>query len=155
MREAFTTYQSFQHTALTVLAIWGGINLVAGGAVYLRASGQWQSFGGICAAWGIVNLLIGGIQLITQRNPAVPEALGAALKGGISNLQLVTGFWISDFATVAIGIVFLLPQIAIRSEGLQGIGKGLILQGAFLAIFDAFLLAGINGYVQTLIKLVP
>ncbi len=155
MREAFTQYQGFQQTALTVMAVWGGINLVGGGVLWLRAAGQWHSFGGICAAWGIVNLAIGGIQLLTQRNAAAPEVLGTALKGGITNLQLVTGFWISDFATIAIGIVFLLPQIALRNDGLQGAGKGLILQGAFLAIFDIFLLAGINGYVQALIKLVP
>lgn len=154
MPEAFAQNQTLQGRVLLVLAAWGALNLVGGGIIALRGSDQLQSFGQVCAAWGIINLLIGGIQTFTQRGANVPPSLSTALAGAVVNGRIITGFWVTDFATILIGIFFLAPQIAIRSASLQGLGKGLIVQGIGLGLIDTVLFFANTGYTQQLVRLV-
>ncbi|QIN79011.1 hypothetical protein GBA65_11300 [Rubrobacter marinus] len=115
--------------------------------------GQLRYFWQVAALWA-VNTLIGLPQYLDLAGPATPPAtLAEALRDGLGTARLLSGAFVSDLATMLVGALLAWRTVTRDSERLQGWGKGLVVQGLWLAVFDGVLLA-INGeYVGSLLVL--
>ena len=153
--EAYRLYAHRESVSLLILAVWGVSNLVAGAFLCRSTSGQARYFWQVALVWGIVNTLIGVPQYLDLAGPAAPpETLAGALADGLGTARLLSGAFVSDLATMTVGGLLAWRVVTRGSERLQGWGKGLIAQGLWLAVFDAFLLALNGGYVRDLLGLV-
>ena len=153
--EAYALYSQRESAALLILALWGLSNLVAGVFFSLRTSGQPRYFWQVAALWGIVNVLIGVPQYLDLGGPPTePATLAQALRDALGTARLLSGAFVSDLATMLVGGLLTWRKVTRDSERLQGWGKGLIVQGLWLAVFDGVLLE-INGeYARELFGLV-
>ena len=153
--EAHRLYAHRESVSLLILAVWGVTNLVAGVFFSRRTSGQPRYFWQVAFVWGVVNALIGVPQYLDLAGPAAPPAtLSGALTEALGTARLLSGAFVSDLATMLVGGLLAWRIVTRDSERLQGWGKGLVVQGLWLAVFDGFLLA-LNGvYVRDLLGLV-
>ena len=129
---------------MTVLSGWAGANLVGGtvGAL-LAESPRARAFHGTNAAWNTVNLGIavaGGIGVASRRRAGPPslEDLGRQHRGLRTALAVNLGL---DVVYVGSGIALWGLGGEVRGLDLPGVGQSLVLQGAFLGLFDAVFLA--------------
>jgi len=127
---------AFQLRLLKQLTAWSLLSIFAGGLLALLSADRsfWQAFGGMNAAWGLVNLLIAsaglyGVLKKGRRGIADEEA---------ERLKLLRLLKVNVFLDVGYVLVGLGMVIWGRSALLHGFGWGIILQGAFLLLFDAF-----------------
>lgn len=152
--EAYRLYTHRESVALLILAVWGVTNVVAGALFFRRTSGQPRHFWQVAALWGAVNALIGLPQYLDLAGPPAPPAtLAKALGDGVGTARLLSGAFVSDLTTMLVGGLLAWRRVARDSERLQGWGKGLVVQGAWLAVFDGVLLALNGGYVRDLLVL--
>lgn len=150
--DAYSLYTQRESTALLILAVWGVSNLVAGAFFSRRSSGQPRHFWQVAVLWGAVNILIGIPQYLDLAGPpAQPATLAEALRDGVGIARLLSGAFVSDLATMLVGGLLAWRIVTRDSERLQGWGKGLVVQGLWLAVFDGVLLALNGGYVWALI----
>lgn len=154
MLEAHNLYSHRESAALLILALWGVTNLVAGTFFSRRTSGQPKHFWQVAVLWGAVNSLIGIPQYLDLAGPPTePATLAEALGDGLGTARLLSGAFVSDLATMLVGGLLAWRRVTRDSERLQGWGKGLVVQGAWLAVFDGVLLALNGGYVRDLLAL--
>jgi hypothetical protein len=127
---------AFQRRLLKQLSAWSLLSIFVGGLLALLSSDRtfWQAFGGMNAAWGFVNLLIASAGLYgVLRKERQGIADEQAERRKLLRLLKVNVFLDVGYVLVGLGMV-----IWGRSALLQGFGWGIILQGAFLLLFDAF-----------------
>jgi|GEM_PF-3538960 len=154
-----STHQQYidsQYTAIIILASWGILNAIVGGILAWRTRGHGRApyFWQVCIAWGVVNAIIAIPQIFALPHTGSPATLAQGLQDGFSQSRFLAGFWISDFATILVGVLWLSRKVTITDDRWQGFGAGLVLQGGFLAIFDIVLLTITNNYYQDLLKLI-
>jgi hypothetical protein len=128
---------------LTALAGWSGANLIGGTTGALLADDpRWRSFHATNAAWNTVNLGIavaGAVGLARKQRAGDPgpEALLRAHRG----LRTALGVNLAlDGVYVGSGVALAVHGGRLRELDLRGVGLSLVLQGAFLAVFDAHFL---------------
>ena len=152
--EAYRLYSHRESEALLILAVWGVGNLVAGAFFSRRTTGQPRHFWQVVALWGAVNALIGVPQYLDLAGPPAPPAtLTEALRDAVGIARLLSGAFVSDLATMLVGGLLAWRVVTRDSERLQGWGKGLVVQGLWLAVFDGVLLALNGDYVRDLLAL--
>jgi hypothetical protein len=127
---------AFQLRLLKQLTAWSLLSIFAGGLLALLSAERsfWQAFGGMNAAWGLVNLLIASAGLfgvLKKKRRGIPDEQAERRK--LLRLLKVNVFLDVGYVLVGLGMV-----IWGRSALLHGFGWGIILQGAFLLLFDAF-----------------
>ncbi|TVQ10317.1 MAG: hypothetical protein EA364_12605 [Balneolaceae bacterium] len=128
---------SQQHMAMTVLLGWGLTNLAAG-SVLAAASPGYRDFGYMTAGWGLVNAGIAAFSLYSGP-PFDPQTV--TLAEYLRDEQLFNRILaINSGLNVAyIGVGAGMARWG-SSSRIRQFGSAIILQGAFLMAFDAFLL---------------
>ncbi len=124
-------------TNMTILGIWAGINIVQGGISSTNAEGSDKAFFKMNTYFNAVNLGIAGFGLAMVRkemNKQYSFAENLLKQEKLEKLLLLnTGL---DAAYIATGLYLKERGARVNNEETAGFGNSLVLQGAFLLIFD-------------------
>lgn len=148
MPNAWSQYNSFeqwnksrmkhQNTAMTVLGSWAIVNIAGGMILQSKTEGEMKYFHQMNAGWNLVNAGISGWSLIRsvaeQSKVADFASASTKLDGFQKTLLLNAGL---DVGYMVGG--FYLMERSNRDQSpdrLRGFGKSVLLQGAFLFVFD-------------------
>lgn len=140
---AFNTERTaLDHRAMNVLATWALANVAAGTALTLAGEGQSKPFGQMTLGWGAVNLgIVAALKLGKGR--AVPTDRAGTVRtqlateniylfnAGLDVAYLASGFWMLEHAKTRN------TQADYQQD--KGFGKGLLVQGGFLLLFDGLM----------------
>lgn len=123
--------------AMWVLNGWAGVNLAAGGAGWIAADDpEWRAFHQANFVWNLVNLGLGINGLV--QGYADPRALDlkASREASVSTQvsYLVNGGL--DLVYLTVGAILLWRGNVDPSPRLRGWGKAVLLQAAFLLLYD-------------------
>lgn len=122
---------------MSQLLFWAGLSLGVG-APMLFSSREWvRSFGGMTAAWAIVNAVIAILSLLSARRKARQNADAETIWSWMRHL--VRLLWLNaglDVVYVLVGVGLIGWDPANRM--LNGFGWAIIIQGAFLLLFDTW-----------------
>lgn len=130
---------SIQKTGMQTLGIWALTNIAVGTFASLSTKGESQAFWQMNAGWNIINAGIAGMGYFSQ---SIPNTLLGTLQeqhsietilavnAGLDIAYIIGGFYLKEKA-----------KTSDIPERLQGFGNAIILQGAFLFVFDAILYA--------------
>ncbi len=122
---------------MTILAAWAGVNIIQGSISATNATGSGEYFFKMNAYWNIVNLGIaswGLIQLRKELTQKYTYSQNQLAQQKLEKILLLNSGL--DLAYIATG--FLLKENGNRLNNLKttGFGNSLLLQGAFLLVFD-------------------
>ena len=128
---------------MLVLGGWaiGSIAIGVGGA-FVAADPTWQAFWATTAGWNVVNLALAVGSLTAPARPAPPDDPVAAhhrleklllFNAGLDVGYMATGAWAWDRGASGTG------WGALEPDQLTGLGQAVLVQGAFLLIFDLVL----------------
>ena len=130
-------------TGMEVLGSWGIANIVDGGIGYFTAKqDEWKYFHEMNALWGIVNTGIATLSLVNGRKER-EENLNARQAYDVykksKKIYLVNGGL--DLVYMAAGVVLTKygQNTKTNSALFTGFGRSVVMQGAFLFIFDSFM----------------
>jgi len=130
---------SIQQTGMQVLGSWALANIIIGGINSTQTHGESSAFWQMNAGWNIVNASIAGFGYFTQSMPTTLSGTIAeqhsietllAVNAGLDLAYIVGGFYLREKA-----------KTSDQETRLRGFGNAIILQGAFLLLFDAALYA--------------
>lgn len=144
--------------SMWVLGGWAAANIAVGAIGMSRAKGEMRAFHQMNLGWGAINLGLAasGLWTAMHSDPAALdgwagyEALQSTQRiflfnAGLDAGYIMTGFWMQERS----------KNVAKHAERLRGFGRSIVLQGAFLCIFDL----GAYFYLQPLAtqfrKMVP
>ena len=142
---------------MEVLCTWGVANIADGGIGYFTAKqNEWKYFHEMNALWGVVNTSIAAISLNNGRKEMI-ERLNAQqsydqykaskkiylINSGLDLLYMVTGLGLTKYGETTKNN----PAI------FSGFGKSIVMQGAFLFIFDNFMYTSHARYNNRWIRL--
>jgi hypothetical protein len=136
-----STRLDYNRQGMMILGSWALLNLLIGTIGSFRTRGQVQAFHQMNAYWNLVNLGIAGYGFWQT-----------------SQILLVVNFWevltaqqeiekvllfnaALDLAYMAIGFFLVERGLRLEKERWIGSGKSILLQGAFLLLFDGILVA--------------
>ncbi len=136
-----STRLDYNRQGMMILGSWALLNLLIGTIGSFRTRGQVQAFHQMNAYWNLVNLGIAGYGFWQA-----------------SQISLVVNFWevltaqqeiekvllfnaALDLAYMAIGFFLVERGLRLEKERWIGSGKSILLQGAFLLLFDGILVA--------------
>lgn len=133
------TRLSYNQSGMLILGSWALINLVWGSLGARHANGDVKAFHQMNAYWNVVNLAIAGFGYwqASQEVPGLDFWASIEAQHGIEKILLLNcGL---DLGYIAMGGY--LMERGRRREKVQwvGFGKSIVLQGAFLLVFDAIL----------------
>ncbi|MBK8388915.1 MAG: hypothetical protein IPL23_06300 [Saprospiraceae bacterium] len=130
-----------QKTAMMVLGSWGIGNVVAGSIGALSTDDKtWKSFHQMNIGWGVVNTALAAFGVHKAGMPIDGISANELLRdnmrltnvllfnAGLDVAYIASGFYLKEKGKTAIK----------NKEKWKGYGKSLILQGAFLLIFDSY-----------------
>lgn len=124
-------------TNMTILAAWAGVNIIQGSISATNATGSGPYFFRMNAYWNVVNLGIASLglfQLRKELNKQYSLTQNHLAQQKLEKILLLnTGL---DLAYITTGL--LLKENGNRTSNLRntGFGNSLLLQGAFLLVFD-------------------
>lgn len=132
IRTADTSYYDFQKLVGRTLLSWGGLNAIFGAAAQVKANPFMRQFGLQALAWGAIDALIA---LFGLRDAQRKQAARA------STLAQARRFRVIVLANAALDIGYIAGGLAAlrgaNGKGERaGMGVGIIVQGAFLLLFD-------------------
>ncbi|MGA1249204.1 MAG: DUF6992 family protein [Candidatus Kapaibacteriota bacterium] len=130
---------SIQKTGMQILGTWALTNIIAGGIASSKSQGETSAFWQMNAGWNIINAGIAGIGYFTQSMPNTLAGTVAEQHSIETLLAVNTGL---DIAYI-LGGLYLREKAhnSEQSERLRGFGNAIMMQGAFLLLFDAALYA--------------
>lgn len=121
---------------MTVLGAWSVSNLLIGGIMRQRTQATSHYFHEMNAAWNLVNLGIAGLGYFS-----LPDIGQWTMIEGLRELEKLDRILIFnaglDIAYIAMGYALIERGQRLESQRFLGYGRSLILQGAFLFVFDA------------------
>lgn len=128
---------SIQQTGMQTLGIWALTNIAIGTYASMTTSGERQSFWQMNAGWNIVNAGIAGMGYFSQ---SIPTTLSATIHEQ-SSIETLLAFNAGLDIAYIIGGLYMKEKANTSDtpERLRGFGNAIMLQGAFLFIFDAIL----------------
>jgi hypothetical protein len=127
-----------KNTGMQVLGTWAAANIVAGSIGWAGTTGQTRYFYQMNTIWNVANLgvaILGyaGTQRDKDRKYTAEESLEQQRK--VEKIFLVNGAL--DLVYIGAGLYVNHRGIVNNSDQSKGYGKAVILQGAFLLLFDA------------------
>ena len=129
------------HTTLTgmkVLGIWGAVNMGVGAVGWAKSEGESHKyFYQMNTFWGVTNAGIGLLSYLgNKRNSGKQLTADESLKAqhSIEKIFLINGGL--DFVYIGTGILLNVRGNNKNNAQLKGYGSSLIMQGAFLLLFD-------------------
>ncbi len=130
--------QQINKTGMLVLGTWAVGNILTGAYGHFTATGKARYFHQMNAMWNFVNLGIATFGYVNALNAdpytmGLSEAVGEyttmqnilLLNAGLDVAYMTAGFYLRERS-----------KTSSKAEMLKGYGNGLILQGAFLFVFD-------------------
>ena len=127
----------FGRTVSTRLMLWSVLSMAVGALLWRRGSPFWRGFGVQSLGWGVVDAVIAGSGLLGQRRSAQPSATGDPERAARKLRRLL---WFNaglDVGYMA-GGVWLARTKGREDAGWRGQGWGIVVQGAFLFLFDLY-----------------
>lgn len=113
------------------LVAWSSANIIGGTVLATQTSGRAQAFHASNALWNTVNLTLGFTGLIQAKRTNFDSYTSFfAAQQKVERIFLIN-FGI-DFVYMGTGLAFMQSDI----DRNRGIGQSLVLQGAYLAVFD-------------------
>ncbi len=122
---------------MTQLLFWAGLSFGAGAPMMLSTREWVRAFGGMTVAWAVINALIALFAQRGVRRKAQQNADAATQRQWMR--QLVRLLWMNavlDVGYILVGVGLTLWDPANRM--LHGFGWAVMVQGAFLLLFDAW-----------------
>ena len=138
LEEINQTRLDYNQQGMLILGTWAVVNLILGALASLRTSGQIQAFHQMNAYWNVVNLGIAAYgfwqatQVAALNFWEVLDAQQQIEKVLLANSAL-------DFGYIALGLYLIERGRRTEKDKWLGFGKSIVLQGAFLLLFDAIL----------------
>ena len=118
------------------LLLWAVPSTLAGAALILFGNAFWRAFGIQAFAWGAVDGLIAWVGLLRlQKLPEIPSSFSTESKEAARMRKIL---WINNALDVlyVAGGAALVYFLGASSDFWRGTGCGVIIQGAFLFLFD-------------------
>jgi hypothetical protein len=136
----YFNHERYQITAtgMTVLGSWGTANLVVGGIGWAGSTGTTKYFYQMNTFWGAANLgiaILGYSNAQKTRNAPLSAQESLAEQQKIEKIFLINGGL--DLVYIGTGIYLNHRGIVNNNVQLRGYGPAVIMQGAFLPLFDA------------------
>lgn len=121
---------------MLILLGWGGVNVLGGSALALGSS-EYRDFGLMTAGWGLVNAAIAGFALAGAETYTLGASFESVMRDELFfnrilaiNSGLNAGYIATGFTMNYLG----------NSSRVRQFGSAVMVQGAFLMAFDAWLL---------------
>ncbi len=142
-----------QSTGMWVLGGWGAANIVAGGlgaALTHDEQLRWVFLGS--ALWNTVNLALAVINLASnwKADPASFDAKASLQASNSSSTIFAVNAGI-DFGYLATGAFLWQRGASTQDPRMVGVGQALLIQGAFLAVFDTVMALVLGGFTNRLV----
>jgi hypothetical protein len=131
-----------KNTGMQVLGSWAAANIIVGGIGCASTSGSTKYFHQMNAIWNVANLgvaLLGYTATIKDKNHVYTEQESLDEQHKLEKLFLVNGAF--DFVYIGAGLYLKHRGDINNSDQNRGYGSAIILQGAFLLLFDATMYA--------------
>ena len=149
-----------QRTAMTILGTWAIGNMAAGAVLQGRTTGDTKYFHQMNIGWNAVNLVIAGAGYLGLRKL---DAAGMGLFESVDShygFQKILLFNAGLDVGYMLGGAYLIERskntpLEKKPERLKGFGQSIVVQGAFLFLFDLgsyFWLASLNDQVPGLLN---
>ena len=135
LRSFDASYYDFQDAVGRTLLIWGGANVVAGAAAQASGNPFLKQFGTQALVWGIINAVLALLGLRGTANKRAERAHPAAQARRFRVIVAINA--LLDVGYIAGGVALARSGRNART----GMGVGIIVQGAFLLLFDLALVA--------------
>ncbi|TVQ26976.1 MAG: hypothetical protein EA383_03780 [Spirochaetaceae bacterium] len=121
---------------LTVLLYWGIVNVAAGGAVRLLPFTGADSFWEMMALWNVVNVALALSGLRGIRREADSRSIAEEVRKAHRFEKILLFNAGLDVAYMVFGLLLISLQTGVFYESYAGWGAAILIQGAFLLIFD-------------------
>ncbi len=136
--ESWESEKDFRKTGMLILGGWAAANIAGGVAFRANTSGSTKYFHEMNAIWNSVNLGIAAFGYFGAVKLANPETALDLYKEQISMDKILLFNAGLDLAYIA-GGVFLMERsktVSKNAQRLMGYGRSVVMQGAFLFVFD-------------------
>lgn len=151
--------QSLDHqkTAMLTLGGWAVTNIAAGAVLQGSADGSMKHFHRMNVMWNGVNLAIAGLGYYTaiKSDPAAWDlATSLSKHQGFQKVLLFNAGLDVGYIMGGLYLTERAKRPDVNSDQLKGFGRSIMLQGAFLMVFDLanyFIAAGRNGDIPLLL----
>jgi hypothetical protein len=144
---------AYNQSGMLILGSWALVNLIWGSLGVKKSTGEEKAFHQMNAYWNVVNLAIAGFGY-WQASQEVPGLdFWVSIEAQHSNEKILLLNCGLDLGYIAMG-GYLLERGRRKEKGQWvGFGNSIVLQGAFLLIFDAILYGFHNSHAAELAKL--
>lgn len=126
---------------MLILGSWALLNLLVGNFLGIRSRGRLQAFHQMNVYWNLVNLVIAGIGFWQASEVGVVLNFWEVLSAQQSIEKVLLFNTALDLAYLAIGFFLMERGYRLEKDRWIGFGKSIILQGAFLFLFDGILVS--------------
>lgn len=129
----------YNQRGMLILGFWALINIVLGGINRSRTIGQKRGFHEMNLYWNLVNFLIASFGYWQAKQEPFDLDIWQTLE---NQAQITKVLWFNfglDLGYIAMGLFLLERGLRKLKPRWVGFGKSMILQGAFLFIFDGIL----------------
>jgi hypothetical protein len=127
-----------KNTGMQILGSWAAANIVVGGIGWASTSGTTKYFHQMNGIWNVANLgvaLLGYTATIKDKNHVYTPQESLEEQHKLEKLFLINGAL--DFVYIGTGLYLKHRGDSNNSNQNRGYGSAIILQGAFLLLFDA------------------
>jgi len=132
------TRLDYNQQGMLILGTWAVVNLILGAVASFRTHGQTQAFHQMNAYWNVVNLGIAAYGFWQASQVAVLNFWEVLLAQQQIEKVLLANAAL-DFGYIALGLYLIEKGRRLEKDKWLGFGKSIVLQGAFLLLFDAIL----------------
>ncbi|TSJ39373.1 hypothetical protein FO440_16630 [Mucilaginibacter corticis] len=129
-----------KNTGMQVLGAWATANIVTGGIGWAVTSGKIKYFHQINALWNVANLgvaILGYANTIKDKDRIYTDQESLQEQNKLEKIFLVNGGL--DLIYIGMGAYLVHRGNMNNSDQSKGYGSGIIMQGAFLLLFDTIM----------------
>jgi hypothetical protein len=132
------TRLDYNQQGMLILGTWAVVNLILGAVASFRTHGQTQAFHQMNAYWNVVNLGIAAYGYWQASQAAVLNFWEVLVEQQQIEKVLLANSAL-DFGYIALGLYLIERGRRLEKDKWIGFGKSIVLQGAFLLLFDVIL----------------
>ncbi len=133
------TRLAYNRQGMYVLGSWALLNLCVGAVGAFKSKGQIQAFHQMNAFWNLVNLGIAGFGFWQARQGSLVINFWEILKAQQQIEKVLLFNAALDLAYLSFGFFLIERGRRLVKDNWIGFGKSILLQGAFLLLFDVIL----------------